>query len=311
MVAANAPKKHLAPLQRQVRECTHITFPAGGGFDNSFIYHTGPLGSSKYFPPNVNANGWYIGSDYCPYNPGFCTWNHIFDPYCSQDLHSGQRVTNSSDTFGFYFAGHLILENILDDAEESYDLKGATDIILSGVSAGGLGTWMNVDYIQSRYPQARVTAMTVAGFYFYATYYTGANHTDGNALADFREAGIERMYGLYDAYVDQSCKVAMEKSALLSAYPCMLANYSYPYVSSASFVTQSQTDKVVLTYHDRFPTDTILFDQPDEHAYLLTWVRTYERGSEEMMVILVMSVVIKTFYLHHIVLFSFLSRRGM
>jgi hypothetical protein len=29
-----------------------------------------------------------------------------------------------------------------------------------------------------RYPNARVTAATVAGHYFYASYYTGMNHTD-------------------------------------------------------------------------------------------------------------------------------------
>lgn len=68
--------------------------------------------------------------------------------------------------------------------------------------------WMNVDYVAqryfcppqarprfrlrfshhacNRYPNARVTAATVAGFYFYATYYSGPNHTEAGSMADFR-----------------------------------------------------------------------------------------------------------------------------
>ena len=33
--------------------------------------------------------------------------------------------------------------------------------------------WMNLDYLAERYPQARVTGATIAGHYFYATYYDG------------------------------------------------------------------------------------------------------------------------------------------
>lgn len=41
---------------------------------------------------------------------------------------------------------------------------------------------------QYRYPNARVTAATVAGHYFYATYYAGPNATQPGGMADFRSA---------------------------------------------------------------------------------------------------------------------------
>jgi hypothetical protein len=39
----------------------------------------------------------------------------------------------------------------------------ATDIIILGASAGDIGTWTHLDYITERYPQARVSGLTVAG----------------------------------------------------------------------------------------------------------------------------------------------------
>jgi hypothetical protein len=54
------------------------------------------------------------------------------------------------------------------------------------VSSGGIGVWMNVDYVQKRYPEARVTAATIAGHYFFATYYDGENHTAPSSMGDFR-----------------------------------------------------------------------------------------------------------------------------
>lgn len=201
------------------------------------------LGSSKYFANESDPSGWYLASDYCPYNPTFCGWNHVKDPYCTQDLHSGQVKEASEDTWGLYFSGHLVLEAILDDLDKPpYNLIDATDIIVSGVSAGGIGVWMNVDYIASRYPKARVTAATIAGHYFYATYYEGENHTDSGGMADFRESAWPTTYALYDAFVDESCKSAFEEAGE-SPSACMLSNNSYPYIQSDSFVIQSQTDR--------------------------------------------------------------------
>jgi hypothetical protein len=152
---------------------------------------TTQLGSSKYFPTTSQSSGWYLASGYCPYNPGFCSWNHVRVPYCSQDLWSGTRSTRTDPaTWGLYFSGHLILAAVLNELDSAYGLDGATDIILSGASAGGIGVWMNVDWLQQRYPLARVTAVTIAGFYFFATYYEGTNHTSPSGMGDFRESAL-------------------------------------------------------------------------------------------------------------------------
>jgi len=43
----------------------------------------------------------------------------------------------SNDTWGLYFSGHIILRNILDDLDEMHNLKEATEIVVTGASAGG------------------------------------------------------------------------------------------------------------------------------------------------------------------------------
>lgn len=204
------------------------------------------LGSSKYFSNEVDANGWFVGSDYCSYNPDFCEWNHVYDPYCTQDLHAGQ-VTNPTeeDNFGLYFAGHHVFTAILDQLDRApYNLHHAEEIILSGASAGGIGVWMNLDYLAKRYPRAKVTGLTVAGHYFYATFYNGVNHTNPGGMADFREEAWPRSYKLYDAFVDESCKLAYEKQGKSPA-ACLLSNNSLPYIESDAFVVQAMTDRFV------------------------------------------------------------------
>lgn len=210
------------------------------------------LGSSNYFYPEV----WlpYFLSDDCDLNPDFCTWNRVEIPYCSQDLWSGQVTQPNASTWGLYFSGHLIFEAVLNALQASAGLGSATEIVLTGASAGGIGVWINVDYIASRFPAARVSAAPIAGFYFFATWYSGPNATQ-NGLADFREAAWPSHMALWQSYVNEYCAAGRSNSPPDGVGPwgCLLANYSYPYVKSASFVMEAQTDEVVLTAHDQLP----------------------------------------------------------
>jgi hypothetical protein len=224
------------------------------------------LGSSKHLHNFSESAGWHIGSDYCPINPDFCGWNHALDPYCSQDLHSGQKTVATNATFGLYFSGHLIFKAILDALDKPpHNLRHATDIILQGISAGGIGVWLNIDYLARRYPRARVSGVSIAGFNFFATYYNGTNATQSSYLTDFRESGLKSSYALYDAFVDHSCKEA-HLARGLSPSVCMLSNNSFPFIASEMFVVQAQTDQVTLTGHDRFPDK--YRNQSEEQAFM-------------------------------------------
>lgn len=242
------------------------------------------LGSSKYFAPQLNANGWYLGSDDCNVNPDFCDWNHVFDPYCSQDLHSGQMATPSANSWGLVFAGHHILAAILDEMDLQ-GMRDAEEIILSGASAGGLGMWLNLDYVAARYPRASVRGLSIGGFYFYANFYTGPDASTWSGtgtMADFREAAWPVTFALYDAFVNEACRAHYTAQGA-SAGPCMLADHSVAFVKTPVFVVQSQTDEVVMQWHDMLPDVPALATVlPEESAYMAQ-VGTYECACVEVM----------------------------
>jgi hypothetical protein len=229
---------------------------------------TTALGSSKYFPASLDfSNSGSQFNEAALGSTAFASWSHVQVPYCTQDVHTGTRAAKDPAAFGLYFAGHLVFSAVLDALDaRTPSLRDATDIILTGDSAGGIGVWPNLDYLAARYPNARVVGAPIAGFYFYAYPYTGVNHT-ASELPDFRKEAWPQHYALWQSFVDADCAAAHAADPSF----CLLANNSFPFVSSESFAIQAQTDAVVLTAHDWLPADFIHL--PPERAYLAAWHR--------------------------------------
>jgi hypothetical protein len=225
----------------------------------------GPLGSSRYFPSAVDfSTNAFFGDADSGNNPALFDAHHVDVPYCSGDLHSGTQTAPNS--WGLYFSGHLVLDAILTQLDGA-GLRDATDIVFFGASAGGIGTWLNLDWVAARYPRARVVGAPVAGFYFYANApYTGPGAVP-NKLANFSTEGIAEAYALWGSFVDADCAEA------LAANPsaCLLANYSFPYITSEVFVTEAQTDQVVLEAHDDFPGKVPYPVGSPQEAYMALW----------------------------------------
>ncbi len=74
-------------------------------------------------------------------NP-FADWSFVYVPYCTGDVHGGQ---NTSGIGGRYFLGHQNFSWYLTRLVPTF--PDATEVVLAGRSAGGLGTIVN-------YPQA-------------------------------------------------------------------------------------------------------------------------------------------------------------
>lgn len=236
---------------------------------------------------------WFFNYDNVNVNKDFGGANHVHVPYCSGDLHSGTVTSPSDDTWGLYFSGHLVFEAVVrhhsslilalsltsydwqvDELIAKYNLGSATDVILSGDSAGGIGVWMNLDYLKDRLtklnPTARVVGAPIAGFYFYANDpYTGPDHTS-STLANFSESGMATAYNLWQSYVDQTCLDAKEKNSPADPHACTLAAYAYPYIDADTFIIEAQTDQVVLEAHDWVPSPPKLCDN-SELQYVASW----------------------------------------
>ena len=122
------------------------------------------LGSSKH---------WAQSKDACPicntdHSKGFDDAHHVYVPYCTGDTHTGTRTSTPPGTWGFYFDGHLNFVRVLDALVANHGLADGpnTKILLSGGSAGGIGTFVNADYLSSRFPQSTAKAAPNAGYFF-------------------------------------------------------------------------------------------------------------------------------------------------
>ena len=141
------------------------------------------LGSSKYFPKSHSFDaGSFFLDDNVAQNPLLHSWNHVDVGYCSQDLFSGTRTSPSAETWGIYFSGHLIFSAVLDALDAQ--LQTATDIVITGDSAGGIGAWMNGAWETPRAAAALRCAVLCC-----------ASLTDGDALRSPARTPCSRFRG--------------------------------------------------------------------------------------------------------------------
>lgn len=225
---------------------------------------TTSLGSSKYFAPSASFDGFFLLDPSPATNPGFASWSHVRIPYCTQDLHMGTRTSAGAGTWGLLFSGHLVYEAVLAELERVGGLTAATDIILTGDSAGGIATWPKLASTAARYPAARVAGAPIAGMYFFSYPYNGPDAQPGG-LAPFSPAGMAALYALYQPALDAACVAALPGSP----GACMLSNNSLPFIAQDVFVTEAQSDSVQLTAHDNINAKDI--NNPPERAYIGAW----------------------------------------
>ena len=131
-------------------------------------------------------------------NPDFYNWNLIQVPYCSGDIHAGQRNTSVN---GYYQAGHLIFKAILAKLSEVGILGNFTDIILTGSSAGGSGAHINIDYLAKAAPKAAVSVFPQAGWIVPYNAYP-----DSGVISVVNASTL--IASTIDAYVNPACGAA-------------------------------------------------------------------------------------------------------
>ena len=149
-------------------------------------------GSSDSFSIGIHGGGWCYdeidclersknalgtstlwNDSYCYGSPAFncygmenCTM--VFLPYCDGSSFTSYReevhpVPNSTENL--HFRGRLNLIRTLDILLRDYGLGNAKDVVLAGGSAGGLSTYLGLDYVAERLPKANVVGMPVAGYF--------------------------------------------------------------------------------------------------------------------------------------------------
>jgi len=211
-----------------------VLFLEGGGACytevDCFERAQGDLGSSKLWPAtHTDSNN--VLSTSTSVNPGFATWNHVYIPYCGGDVHSGQRTDKE---WGFaYFAGYLTVRQIFNDLNQKYNFTKAKLVLLSGSSAGGIGTLVHADGLTDFLPNSVVKAEPQGGWFFpNVTYY--ANWSAGT----FEPVPDPSTTILWDGYLNPACVKANPSDP----YLCNTIDTSYPYIRTPLYIAENKFD---------------------------------------------------------------------
>jgi hypothetical protein len=150
-------------------------------------------------------------------NPDFYDASMVELLYCSSDEWSGAKSSpsafNSQDPTTWNFQGHAILNAVIADLKASHNFSAATDIMLTGQSAGGVGVFLNVNSVAKLVPSGtRFVAFSDAGFQNDVDSFnsTGAppNYTNAPSTPNAGAAQIAQILLLWNASGDSVCSAA-------------------------------------------------------------------------------------------------------
>ena len=156
-----------------------IVFFNGGAwcFDEEACYQRSQTayGSSR-FEPMFTEGGLY--SNNSPTNPSFYNWNMVFVFYCDGSSFTGMRQNPVYfKDKPVYFRGKAVLDALLQDLL-SRGVGNATDVLLSGSSAGSLAVLIHADFIKSKLnPKTKVRAIADSGYFVDLATQYGINKT--------------------------------------------------------------------------------------------------------------------------------------
>lgn len=232
---------------------TFVIFLEGGGacFDKETCLSRAKthLGSSTHWPKTQTENSVFFDSD-CSVNPRFCTGTQVFIPYCTSDTHYGGRLTASEETFNLYFSGRLSFESIIEHLVQEHGLGNATHVLLAGGSAGGVGTFHNIDWLAQRLPSATIKGAPNAGWFFPQSlpsdfpghqYYPPSNWANFNQGTHGGEVNMS-------AYITQLWNTTLHKECVENIKPssdsivCGSVSAFYPYIKAPIYTMEAQYD---------------------------------------------------------------------
>ena len=187
-------------------------------------------------------------------NPRLYNANAVLIHYCSSDDWSGDRTSSvafdPADPATWQFQGRRIaLASIASLRELGLGFRRASNIVLGGSSAGGLGVTVTANDILPTLPRsARVHLVNDAGFAIEVGQYDpeiAAPYMfkgQPSAFTRLFEAGMALWHGRGDAKCDASATTPQARGACYSALV-----FSRGYIGVPSLVAESQLDTVQLS----------------------------------------------------------------
>mmetsp|Transcript_93380 Transcript_93380/g.166088 ORF Transcript_93380/g.166088 Transcript_93380/m.166088 type:complete len:414 (+) Transcript_93380:85-1326(+) len=193
----------------------------------------GGLGSTKSDKNMSALDGGYFSMD-PQQNPLMHNWNAVELRYCDGASLSGDKETPASVSGStLHYRGRAILDAEIKSLLFDRGMKEATDVVVSGCSAGGLATFLHCDHwadaIKEASPAAKVACMPDSGF--------------------FLDEDRRPMYGsnMRNVFRFQESSAAGLNAACVAAHSsdpekCILAQWASQHIKTPTFPLQSVYD---------------------------------------------------------------------
>jgi len=200
----------------------------------------GNMGSSDHFTETFAFSG--IMDSTAGVNPEFYNYNRVVLYYCDGASFSGNRdepyfYNKTNQTL--YFRGARILDAMLDTLVQDHGLGKATDVLVSGGSAGGLSAYLHADHVKEYLqrkgaPIKRFKAAPVSGFFLMHA------AASGELLYPNKMKYVFHMQNSSGG-VNSNCVVSYA-SRPEDAWRCIFANESYVHSQTPMFPLNSALD---------------------------------------------------------------------
>lgn len=191
------------------------------------------LGSSLNYPESRSFDDWAFLTPDERYNP-FHTWNRVFIPYCDGTLHTGSRLdaVKYKDRSLFFRGSNNTIAH-LQELDQRFRLFAATNITVTGTSAGGVAAfiWSNYFYERASNPEGLLILPD-----------------SGTMILDF--PNLYNNKTLID-YTIETYKLVLSETTMplkecVLKYPsqieCFQSGNLYEFIKPRTFVLQSQYD---------------------------------------------------------------------
>lgn len=150
----------------------HVNSSNASSYINPYMTSVETFSNESYFSNGLEVEGTDLFDRNCSVNP-FCNFSMVLVPYCSSDVWLGNDTRsmykfNADDslqdqflhkffspdrnTLQFTFRGRVIFQSVIQELVGN--LSNATDVILAGSSAGGIGAVNNARWLKEQLPSS-------------------------------------------------------------------------------------------------------------------------------------------------------------